>query len=47
MQEIKLRHSEAMNMYCDKQSTNFIANNPAFHEKPKYIKVDYHFIKKG
>ena len=33
-----------MAMYCDNQTTIFIANNPTFHERIKYIEIDCHYI---
>lgn len=32
-------------MYCDKRSVEYIAHNPAFHEKTKHIKQDYHYVR--
>ncbi|RDY05776.1 hypothetical protein CR513_10346, partial [Mucuna pruriens] len=28
--------------YCDNYSSNYLANNLTFHEKPKHIKIIYH-----
>lgn len=33
-----------MPMYCDNQTTIFIASNTIFHERTKHIEVDYHFV---
>jgi len=33
-----------MTLFCDNQVVIYIAANPIFHEKTKYIKVDCHFI---
>ena len=33
-----------MPMYCDNQTVIFLANNPTFHERTKYIEIDYHAI---
>ena len=32
-------------MYCDNQTTIFLANNPTFHEHTKHIKIDCHDIR--
>lgn len=34
-----------MPMYCDNQTAIFIASNPAFYERTKYIKVDCHYMR--
>ena len=31
-------------MYCDNQTVIFIANNLTFHERTKYIEIDYHYV---
>jgi hypothetical protein len=35
----------AMKISCDSQSAIFLAMNPAYHSKTKYIDVQYHFVK--
>ena len=39
--ELNLRQSEPKPMFCDNQSAIYIAQNQEFHERTKYIKVDY------
>ena len=34
-----------MKIFCDNQATRHIASNLIFHERMKYIKVDYYFIR--
>ncbi|GJU44583.1 retrovirus-related pol polyprotein from transposon TNT 1-94 [Tanacetum coccineum] len=37
---------EKITLFCDNQSTLYLARNPTFHSKTKYIRVQYHFVRK-
>ena len=34
-----------MSMYCNNQTTIYIANNPIFHERTNHIEVDCHYVR--
>ena len=36
---------QAVMIDCDSQSAIFLANNPAYHSRIKYIDVQYHFVR--
>ena len=45
LRELKFEDDTQMMLICDKQAALHIAFNPVFHERTKYIEVDYHFIR--
>jgi len=45
LKELKFEEDIQMMLTCDNQATLHIASNPVFHERTKYIEVDYHFIR--
>jgi hypothetical protein len=43
MEEIGHKQEKIL-LYCDSQSTLYIARNPTFHLRTKHIDVEYHFV---
>ena len=43
--ELRFGKDGQMTLVCDNQEAPHIASNPVFHERTKYIEVDYHFIR--
>jgi hypothetical protein len=46
LRDMRLKVDEPMRMFCDNQVARRIVLNLVFHERTKYIEVDYHFIRK-
>jgi len=40
--DMRVSLSHPAPMYCDNQSSIQIAHNSVFHERTKYIEIDYH-----
>ena len=45
LQELRFGKDGQMMLLCDNQAALHIASNSVFHERAKYIAVDYHFIR--
>lgn len=42
-----VKHNQPMVVHCDSKSAIYIATNPVFHERTKYIELDCHFVRDG
>jgi hypothetical protein len=38
---------DSISMHCNNKASTFVANNPIFHERTKYIEVDCLFIREA
>jgi len=45
LMKLDFRQPGPMFMHYDNQSVIYIDQNTVFHEKTKYIEVDYHFVR--
>ncbi|KAL4197492.1 hypothetical protein AMTRI_Chr04g188510 [Amborella trichopoda] len=43
--DLAVSHSQPMHPHCDNQAALYIVANSVFHERTKYIELDYHLIR--
>jgi len=45
LQDFKVPFEHPSLLYCDNDSTRYIAANPVFHERTKHIEIDCHVVR--
>ena len=45
LQDLCVDYSTATKLHCDNRSAIQIVHNDVFHERTKYIEIDFHFIR--
>jgi len=47
LQDFKFPFEQPSLLYCDNDSTRYIATNPVFHERTKHIEIDCHVVREN
>jgi hypothetical protein len=45
LQELRITYPRSACLWCDNMGAKYLSSNPVFHERMKYIEVDYHFVR--
>jgi len=45
LQDFKVPYEQPSLLYCDNDSTRYIAANPVFHKRTKHIEIDCHVVR--